>query len=140
MSGCEPRTLARVLVADDDPGVLRAMAAALVRGGFEVTTADDGAPAIELADTASFDIVLVDLHMRTSGLAVVRHYKQRYGSRVYCAVLSGEDSDATRADCLAVGADEVFVKPAPASMLRRRLGEVALALRAAAVAHAHHAS
>ncbi|MEO7732995.1 MAG: response regulator [Kofleriaceae bacterium] len=139
MSGCQPSTLARVLVADDDPGVLRAMSASLVRGGFEVTTADDGAPAIELADTAAFDIVLVDLHMRTGGLAVVRHYKQRYGSGVYCAVLSGEDNDAVRADCFAAGADEVFVKPAPASMLRRRLGEVALALRAAAVAHEQRA-
>jgi chemosensory pili system protein ChpA (sensor histidine kinase/response regulator) len=136
---CPTSTLARVLVADDDPGVLRAMAASLARGGFEVTTANDGAPAIELADTAAFDIVLVDLHMRTGGLAVVRHYKQRYGARVYCAVLSGEDSDATRADCLAVGADEVFVKPAPASLLRRRLGEAVLALRAAAVAHEHSA-
>ncbi len=139
MTRCPASTLVRVLVADDDPGVLRAMAASLVRGGFEVTTANDGAPAIELADTAAFDIVLVDLHMRTGGLAVVRHYKQRYGAKVYCAVLSGEDSDATRADCLAVGADEVFVKPAPASMLRRRLGEAVLALRAAAVAYEHSA-
>ena len=127
--------LARVLVADDDPAVLRAMAASLERGGFDVTTADDGAPAIALADTAAFDIVLVDLHMRTGGIAVVRHYKQRFGAGVYCAVLSGEDNDATRADCFAVGADEVFVKPAPASVLRRRLAEAALALRAAAVAH-----
>jgi DNA-binding response OmpR family regulator len=135
MSRCHPTVLARVLVADDDPGVLRSMAAALGRGGFDVTTADDGAPAIALADTAAFDVVLVDLHMRTGGLAVVRHYKQRFGAGVYCAVLSGEDSEATRADCLAVGADEVFVKPAPASMLRRRLAEVVLTLRAAAVAH-----
>ena len=135
MSRCHPTVLARVLVADDDPGVLRSMAASLVRGGFEVTTADDGAPAIALADTAAFDIVLVDLHMRTGGLAVVRHYKQRYGAGVYCAVLSGEDSEATRADCLAVGADDVFIKPAPASMLRRRLAEAAQTLRAAAVAH-----
>ncbi|MBC7977636.1 MAG: response regulator, partial [Myxococcales bacterium] len=108
-----------MLIADDDPGVLRALAASLARGGFEVTTADDGAPAIALAESAVFDIVLVDLHMRTSGLVVVRHYKQRLGSGVYCAVLSGEDNDATRGECLAAGADEVFVKPVPASARRR---------------------
>lgn len=139
MIRCQPSVLARVLVADDDPAVLRAMAASLARGGFEVTTANDGAPAIALAETAVFDIVLVDLHMRTGGIAVVRHYKQRYGAGVYCAVLSGEDSETTRADCLAGGADEVFVKPALASMLRRRLAEAALALRAAVVAHEHSA-
>jgi two-component system, OmpR family, manganese sensing response regulator len=123
--------LARVLVADDDPAVLRSLTIALERGGFAVTAVADGAPAIALADTASFELVVVDLHMRTSGVAVVRHFKQRYGTSVYCAVLSGDDDDATRGACLEAGADEVFVKPAPASALRRRLTEVALALRAA---------
>jgi CheY-like chemotaxis protein len=98
-----------------------------------VTTADDGAPAIALADQAAFDIVLVDLHMRTGGLAVVRHYKQRFGAGIYCAVLSGADDDATRAACAAAGADDLFVKPMAAGVLRRRLAEAALALRAAAV-------
>lgn len=125
--------LARVLVADDDPNVLRAMAASLARGGFEVTTADDGAPAIALADQAPFDIVICDLHMRTGGVAVVRHYKEKFGAGIYCAVLSGEDDDATRSRCLAAGADEVFVKPLPASVLRRKLADAALALRAASV-------
>lgn len=125
-------TLARVLVADDEPGVQRSLAASLSRVGFDVTTVGDGAPAIELADKAAFDIVLVDYHMATSGLAVVHHYKRCYGARVYCAVLSGEDDDSTRAACVEAGADEVFVKPIPASVLRRRLTEVALALRASA--------
>jgi len=123
--------LARVLVADDDPGVLKAMTSALTRAGFEVTGVDDGAPAIELAETSPFDAVVVDLNMRTSGLSVVRHYKQKYGTAVYCAVLSGDDGDTTRNVCMEAGADEVFVKPAPASVIRRRLTEVALALRAA---------
>lgn len=117
-----------VLVADDEPGVLKSVAATLSRAGFAVTTADDGAPAIALADTA-FELVVVDLNMRTSGLVVVQHYKQRYGARVYCAVLSGEDDEATRAACLEAGADEVFVKPVPAATLRRRLAEVAQVLR-----------
>lgn len=128
-------TLARVLVADDDPQVLRALASSLRRAGFAVTTADDGAAAIALADAAGFEIVIADLNMRTSGTTVVHHFKRRYGAGVYCAVLSGDDDDATRRACLEAGADDVFVKPAPAAMLRRRLTEAAQALRAAAVAH-----
>lgn len=128
-----PTVVARVLVADDDLGVQRSMAASLSRAGFEVTTVDDGAPAIALAGSTVFDIVIVDLHMTTSGLAVVRHYKRCYGSRVYCAVLSGEDDDATRRSCLEAGADEVFVKPIPAVALRRRLAEAAAAVRASAI-------
>jgi DNA-binding response OmpR family regulator len=124
-----------VLVADDEPGVLRSLASSLTRAGFEVATVDDGAPAIVLADSTSFEIVLVDLNMKTSGLTVVRHYKARYGAGVYCAVLSGEDDATTRAACFEAGADEVFIKPIPVSVLRRRLAEAALVLRTAVVAH-----
>ena len=125
-------SLGRLLIADDEDGVRRSLTTALSRVGFEVTAVDDGAPAIALADTAAFELVLVDLHMRTGGLAVIRHYKQRYGTGVYCAVLSGEDDDETREACLAAGADDVFSKPIPAGDLRRRLTEAALALRGAA--------
>lgn len=121
--------LARVLVADDDAGVRRAMTTSLSRAGFEVTAVDDGAPAIALTEHATFDIVLVDLHMKTSGLAVIRHCKQRSAAGVFCAVLSGEDDEDIRTICTEAGADEVFFKPVPASTLRRRLTEVALALR-----------
>lgn len=122
----------RVLIADDDDGVRRSLEISLSRAGFDVTAVDDGEPAIELAGTAAFELVVVDLHMKTSGLAVIAHYKQRYGAGVYCAVLSGEDDDETRAECHAAGADEVFCKPVPAIVLRRRLTEAALALRASA--------
>lgn len=132
MSPRAAQKLGRVLLADDDAGVRAAMVASLTRAGFEVTAVDDGAPAIALAEPLQFQVVLVDLHMKTSGIAVIRHYKQRYGAGVYCAVLSGEDDEDTRAACTAAGADEVFCKPVPASVLRRRLTEVVLALRAPA--------
>jgi DNA-binding response OmpR family regulator len=125
---------AKVLVADDEPGIRRAIESSLTRAGFEVTVVDDGEPAIALADQSAFEVVLVDVHMRTSGLAVVRHYKRRYGTRVYCAVLSGADDEDVRGACLEAGADEVFVKPIPAAVLRRRLSEAVLALRATAIA------
>jgi DNA-binding response OmpR family regulator len=131
-------SLGRVLIADDEDGVRKSLTAALTRAGFDVIAVDDGAPAIARAiadgavDEGAVEIVLVDLHMPTGGLTVIRHYKQRYGAGVYCAVLSGEDDEATREDCLAAGADEVFCKPVPAADLRRRLTEVARALRASA--------
>ncbi|HET9620994.1 MAG TPA: response regulator [Kofleriaceae bacterium] len=132
----EKDTLGRVLIADDDPGILHALSSCLTRAGFAVTTALDGAPAIELADAADasepgppFELVIVDFNMRTSGIEVIQHVRKRYGTGVYCAVLSGDDGDDTREVCLGAGANEVFVKPAPASVLRRRLTEVAQAMR-----------
>jgi two-component system OmpR family response regulator len=130
----ESGVAARVLIADDEPHIRESISRSLERIGCIVTAVDDGAPAIAMADQAVFDAVVVDYHMKTtSGIAVVRHYKRRYGSRVYCAVLSGEDSDTTRAASLEAGADEVFVKPVPVAVLRRWVTDAAKALAVVAM-------
>lgn len=122
--------IARVLLVDDDTHVLRALATWLSRAGFEVATAEDSAPALRMAQTTLFDLIVVDYNMGTSrGVDVVRHFKQRYGDAVYCAILSGDDGDATRDECMLAGADDVFMKPASPVELRRRLTQAALALR-----------
>lgn len=122
---------ARVLIADDDPRIRDSLARSLARIGCIVTTVDDGAPAIALADQV-FDVVVVDYHMiSTNGPAVVRHYKRRYGAGVYCAVLSGEDDEVTRGLCLDAGADEVFTKPLSAAVLRQWVSDAVRALRGA---------
>ena len=116
----------RALVADDDDAIRRALTTSLTRAGFVVTAVDDGAPAIALADTATFDMVIVDFHMKTvDGAEVVRHFKQRFGTAIYCAVLSGEDDDETRETCERAGADELFQKPISPGLLRQRLTEAA---------------
>lgn len=118
--------IARVLVVDDDPHLRRSLSVALSRGGFEVTTADDGATAMLLARDHAFDLIVTDYHMKTvDGPDVVRHFKARFGAAIYCAILSGEDDDDVRATCLAAGADEVFVKPATSVDLRRALTHAA---------------
>lgn len=124
-----PRTAPRVRVriAADDHGARRSLTTARSTAGFEVTAVDDGELAIALAGAAAFEIA--DLHRTTGGLAVIPHDKQRHGAGVYCAVLSGEDDEATREACLAAGADEASCTPFPAVDLRR-LTEAALALRA----------
>jgi DNA-binding response OmpR family regulator len=120
----------RVLVVDDDAQLRRALQIALGRAGFEVTTADDGAPAIALATDHTFELVVVDYNMKTvHGVEVVRRYKQLHGSQIYCAVLSGEDDDATRAACFDAGADDVFIKPTSPIELRQRLTDAARRLR-----------
>jgi DNA-binding response OmpR family regulator len=124
--------LTRVLVVDDDVRILRALALALTRAGFDVTTAEDAAPAIAMSESTVFDIVLADYHMRAScGIDVVRHYKRRLGDQVFCAILSGEDSADTTAQCAAAGADMVMCKPVSPTDLREQLLAAARSLRRA---------
>lgn len=119
----------RVLIVDDDPAVCRAISTVLARDGFDVTTASDAGPALDQAAVSRPDIVVVDFNMPTCGLAVVRELKAACGDNVFVAVLTGDDHEEMRADCLAAGADAVLIKPIAPIELRRRLTAAALALK-----------
>ena len=110
----------RVLVVDDDEHILRAVATSLKRAGFDVTTANDGAPA--MAMTGDFDLVVADYNMRgeATGADVVRYFKSQRPA-ITCFVLSGEDDPGTRDACLAAGAIDVLLKPVSPVELRKRL-------------------
>ncbi|HET9626310.1 MAG TPA: ATP-binding protein [Kofleriaceae bacterium] len=111
----------RLLVVDDDARVRRMVATAMSRAGFHVFLADDGAPALALADHTPPDLALVDFHMTTPGPDVVRQLRARYGAAIWIAVLTGRDDDAIRAASFAAGADDVLVKPVMLVDLQRRL-------------------
>ena len=119
----------RVLVVDDDAAVCRAVAVVLARSGFDVRTASDAAPALEVAQTWTPDLVVVDYNMPTSGLELVRRLKDKHGDSVFVAVLTGEDDEEMRERCLAGGADAVLIKPIAPVELRRRLTAAAVALK-----------
>ena len=119
-----------MLVVDDDPVIRRVISRALAGAGFQVSTASDGPPAMRLAEVARPDLVLIDVNMPTSGIEIVRRLKKRYGAAIYVAVLTGDDSDATRNWCKAAGADDVFVKPISPIDLRRRMTAAAIVLKA----------
>jgi CheY-like chemotaxis protein len=119
----------RVLVVDDDEHVLRAMSSSLRRAGYDVTTVDDADPA--LAMTTAFDVVLADFHMKSdaTGADVVRHFKSLHGASTICYVLSGEDDDLTRKQCVAAGAEDVLLKPISPIELRKLLSAAASNVR-----------
>ena len=120
---------ARVLIVDDDPAIRRAMSQVLARDGFDVTTAADALPALDQAAQMQPDIVVVDFNMPTCGLEVVKKLKADCGDNVFVAVLTGDDHEEMRKDCLAAGADAVLIKPIAPVELRRRLTAAAVALK-----------
>lgn len=119
---------ARVLVVDDDPVIRRSIATSLARAGYDVTTAHEAVPAMQLAD--SFAAVVVDYNMATAtGADVVKHFKTR--GEIFCVVLSGDDDEVATALCRKAGADAIMLKPTLPSELRKCLAD-GLAPRAAA--------
>ncbi len=63
---------ARILVADDEPNLRRVLSAILLRDGYDVVQAADGAEALERLDR-SVDVVITDLKMpKVDGMDVLR--------------------------------------------------------------------
>ncbi|HET9254663.1 MAG TPA: response regulator transcription factor [Pseudonocardiaceae bacterium] len=102
---------ARVLVADDEPGVRRALERGLRAEGMEVETASDGPAALRAALTGGFDAVLLDIML--PGLSGYRVLERLRAARVSTPVLliSAKDGEIDQADGLDLGADGYLVKP-----------------------------
>jgi DNA-binding NtrC family response regulator len=68
----------RVLIVDDEPGMLRMLKAALGLYGFETEEALDGRHAMELLSQKSFDVIVSDINMpRYPGLEFLRGVRER---------------------------------------------------------------
>lgn len=66
-----------ILVVDDDPEIVTLLSTRLSRRGYKVSTAGDGASAIELARRELPDLILLDVMMPgKSGWEVARALKQ----------------------------------------------------------------
>jgi len=100
----------RVLIADDDPGILDVVSFALENEGYETVSVENGEQAIEAADRDSFDVVVLDVMMPgTSGLEVCR--RLRADSHVPILMLTAKDAELDRVLGLELGADDYVTKP-----------------------------
>jgi len=99
----------RLLVIDDDPHIRRLIALQL--RDYEVVAAATGEEALALADGEHFDVVLVDLILPYfGGFRVCQKLKSRSDApRV--VIMTGDDSQQTRATASEYGADAFLAKP-----------------------------
>jgi DNA-binding response OmpR family regulator len=68
----------RILVVDDDPHICLAIRAWLQRYGFRVSIADGGVNGLAALDTATFDLMIVDIFMpNMRGFESVRRFHTR---------------------------------------------------------------
>jgi DNA-binding response OmpR family regulator len=110
-----------VIVADDDPRLLRLVQFNLQQAGYRVLTAPDGSRALRLAETENPDLILLDVRMPLmDGLDVCR--RVRNFSTVPIIMVTAKDSEEDKVAGLDVGADDYLTKPfgAPELMARVR--------------------
>lgn len=100
----------RVLVVDDEPPILRALAANLRARGYEVDLAANGEAALDLAGRHPPDVVILDLGLPgISGLDVIRGL--RGWSNAPIIILSAREAQAEKVAALDAGADDYVTKP-----------------------------
>ena len=110
----------KILLADDDPHLVRALRITLSAHGYDIVTADDGATAIAAAASTHPDIVMLDLGMpRLDGLQVITAL--RGWTSVPILVVSGRTGAADKVDALDAGADDYVTKPFQMDELLARL-------------------
>ncbi len=112
--------MSRVLVVDDEPQILRALAVNLRARGYDVELAKTGEQALDVAARTHPDVVVLDLGLPgIDGVEVIRGL--RGWSTVPIVVLSAREAEAAKVAALDAGADDYVTKPFGMDELLARL-------------------
>ncbi len=112
----------KVLLADDDPAMLRLLSRWLAKAGYAVRTATDGREALDAVESECPDFLLTDWEMpRIDGLELCRQVrKMLLPHYVYIVFLTVRTGAAEMIAGLENGADDFLTKPvAEAELLAR---------------------
>ena len=110
----------RILVVDDEPQIVRALAINLRARRYDVHTATTGAEALAAAASNPPDLVILDLGLPDlDGVDVIRGL--RGWSSAPILVLSGRSDSIDKVEALDAGADDYLTKPFGVDELLARL-------------------
>jgi DNA-binding response OmpR family regulator len=100
----------RILVVDDEPAMVGAVAALVGSAGHRVSAAYDGHEGLRRHETDAPDLVLLDLAMPgMDGVAVCQELRRRGSTPII--VVSGEGQESAKVEALDAGADDYVTKP-----------------------------
>jgi two-component system KDP operon response regulator KdpE len=113
----------RILVVDDENRYLRLLQINLATEGYEVTTATNGAEAIDIITSRPIDLVLMDIVMpKLDGISTLERIRQF--TNIPIIMLTGRNSEEDKVRCLNLGADDYITKPFSATEVLARVRAV----------------
>ena len=114
---------ATILVVDDEPHVRRLVKANLESSGYKVLTAADGNQAINVVESETPDLVILDLMLpKLDGYAVCRRVREF--SSVPIIMLTARSAQIDLVHGFEVGADDYLTKPFDVTELLMRVQAV----------------
>jgi two-component system alkaline phosphatase synthesis response regulator PhoP len=110
----------RILLIEDEPGLVVTITDLLTMEGYQVDSASDGESGLAKAATGEFDLVILDVMLpRKLGFDVCRDLRQR-GVDTAILMLTARTQITDRVVGLKLGADDYLTKPFdPAELLAR---------------------
>ncbi len=110
----------QVLVVDDEKLIVKGIKFSLEQDGMQVSTAYDGAEALQLIQENSFDLVVLDVMLpKMDGLEVCQYVREFSQIPIIMVTAKGEDLDKIMG--LEYGADDYITKPFNILELKARI-------------------
>ena len=111
----------KLLFAEDDPDLCRAVKVMLERSGYSVDVVHNGADAVDYALGGDYDGLILDWMMpKKDGVEVLKTLRQR-GVETPCLLLTARDGVDDRVEGLDAGADDYLPKPFATKELLARI-------------------
>ena len=101
----------RILLVEDEPGLVLTLSDRLTNEGYSVETAEDGNLGLERAATESFDLIILDVMLPgKNGFDVCRDLRQK-GLQKPILMLTARGQVSDKVVGLKLGADDYLTKP-----------------------------
>lgn len=101
----------RILLVEDEPGLVITLTDRLTSEGYSVDSVADGASALKIVDRESFDLILLDVMLPgKNGFDVCREIRQR-GITTSILMLTARSQVVDKVVGLKLGADDYLTKP-----------------------------
>src|SRR3989441_4918114 len=116
--------VAKILVVDDEPSILKLLKEALAQWGYHVACVGTGTEALEAIRTELSDAAITDIRMpEMSGLDLLREIK-RHDESIEVVVMTGYPTIASAVEALKEGAYDYLSKPLILDELRHLMARV----------------
>jgi len=113
----------KVMIVDDDPDILELLKYNLKKEGYDVSTADNGMKAVQLAGKFSPDLILLDIMMpEQDGVETCRQIREiPEMSDTHITFLTARAEEYSEVAAFEAGADDYITKPIKPRALMSRI-------------------
>ncbi|HEY1041017.1 MAG TPA: response regulator transcription factor [Bacteroidia bacterium] len=115
----------KILIAEDDPLLLKALGFYFSKKGYDVTTVNEGREAIARIRESDFNLIITDLNMPfASGMEIVSLVRNELKKETPIIMLTSVGIESTELEAFRMGVNEFVAKPFSPQVLEVRVEKI----------------